>query len=111
MSKDDIPEVGPDEITMFDRIPQHAMRIARCWPVIPGTLNVLCPTSTRKRQPKRKRADQICFSGIWTTSPSNASDTLIWQVRRERAGSGSKAKSSMSSSIASTLGSFSTQSG
>ncbi|GAA6148433.1 hypothetical protein NBRC116586_14950 [Pseudooceanicola nitratireducens] len=32
---------------------------------------------------------QICFSGICTTSPSRASVTLIWQVRRERAGSGS----------------------
>lgn len=32
---------------------------------------------------------QICFSGISTTSPSSAGVTLIWQVRRERTGSGS----------------------
>jgi hypothetical protein len=34
-------------------------------------------------------AAQICFSGIWTTSPSSASETLSWQVRRERSVSGS----------------------
>jgi hypothetical protein len=32
---------------------------------------------------------QICFSGIWTTSPSSASETLSWQVRRDRSGFGS----------------------
>jgi hypothetical protein len=38
---------------------------------------------------RRHRASQICFSGICTTSPSSASETLSWQVRRERSGSGS----------------------
>ena len=54
---------------------------------------------------------QICFSGICTRSPSSASETLSWQVRRERTGSGCQAKSSMSSSIASFFGRRSTQAG
>jgi hypothetical protein len=48
------------------------------------------PPSTEARQgTRRHRRSQICFSGICTTSPSSASETLSWQVRRERSVSGS----------------------
>ena len=44
---------------------------------------------TAQRVTRRHRgASQICFSGICTTRPSSASETLSWQVRRERSGSG-----------------------
>jgi alpha-beta hydrolase superfamily lysophospholipase len=64
------------------------------------------PTA-RPGEPRR----QICFSGIRTTSPSRAGETLSWQVRRLSRGSGSQAKSSMSSSIASRGGRRSIQAG
>jgi hypothetical protein len=48
-------------------------------------------TLRKARQGTRRHRDaaQICFSGICTTSPSSASETLSWQVRRERSVSGS----------------------
>ena len=41
------------------------------------------------RAGRRGARGQICFSGIFTTSPSSASETFSWQVRRERSASGS----------------------
>ena len=55
------------------------------------------------------QADQICFSGICTTSPSRLSSTRNWQVSRDRLELGFQAKSSMSASMSSRGGSFSTQ--
>jgi hypothetical protein len=43
----------------------------------------------KARRGTRRHRSQICFSGICTTSPSSASVTLSWQVRRERSVSGS----------------------
>ena len=53
---------------------------------------------------------QNCFSGTLTRRPSSASDTLIWQERRELSRT-SNAKSSMSSSIGLRAPTFATQSG
>ena len=44
-----------------------------------------CRALARLRQ---RPLHQICFSGICTTSPSSASLTFSWQVKRERWGSG-----------------------
>ena len=43
----------------------------------------------RPLEQARPEAHQICFSGMNTRRPSRVSETLSWQVRRERAGSGS----------------------
>src|SRR6056297_2764165 len=75
---------------IFDSVAEYAMGVARRRVVVAGGGNALSGGGRGREGEKecRREAHQICFSGIWTTRPSRASDTLSWQVRRERAGSG-----------------------
>ena len=95
--------------TIFDIIPENTVGIACCWlGKLGGCYQILSRAWKRAGQvecQRQRRAakeavqgvfalarrcfhNQICFSGICTIKPSMSSLTLIWQVRRERAGSG-----------------------
>ena len=74
---------------MLDRIPEDPVGI----PLRRVGVARRDDLARRDRRGGERRGEgerpQICFSGICTFSPSSASVTLSWQVRRERAGSGS----------------------
>ena len=75
----------------LQRVAQRPMGVAVRWLCVAGAEDLRLRRGRREDKQRRQRGapHQICFSGICTTSPSSASVTLSWQVRRERAGSGS----------------------
>ena len=79
----------------FDRIAEHAVIVAfRRLRVFRSDDRLRPRGGGNNRKATGQRGNngahvQICFSGIWTRRPSSASVTFNWQVRRDRAGSGS----------------------